>query len=156
MGGGWWIFYLIKKQVVRVTMTDIKFLCGHCHSDLLSFELLNWIKLFFSLFKKQVVTIRLAPIVHLGGTWGGVSGKRRAANGKRRAANGKRQTGNQKSWSLISDKFQQFATMLFSQWPLAYTKLRNTEICKKAEDFRKSSIFTIMNIFFIFGSDKEK
>ena len=83
------------------------------------------------------------------GTWGGVSGKRRAANGKR-------QTGNRKSWSLISDKFQQFATMLFSQWPLAYTKHRNTEICKKAEDFRKSSIFTSVNRFFIFSSDKDK
>ena len=46
--------------------------------------------------------------------------------------------------------------MLFSHWPLAYIILTNTEICKKAENFRKSSIFTIMNIFFIFGSDKEK
>ena len=110
----------------------------------------------FYLFKKLVVTIRLAPIVHLGGTWGGVSGKRRAANGKRRAAHGKRQTGNEKSWSLIFDKFQQFATMLFSHWPLAYIILTNTGICKKAEKFRRSSIFTIMNIFFYcwFGQGK--
>ena len=46
--------------------------------------------------------------------------------------------------------------MLFSQWPLVYIVLMNTDFCENNAIFRKSSIFTIMHRFFLFRLDKEK